>query len=882
MTGHQEHPPSAEQFDPTSTVGASAPVRLTGCVGGGVGAPAGTDVSPWVEPELPAPASRGCLPLEVEDANQTDQPAIELRRMEDGSHIASFMLELASVRASIGSSDQPALSATVERSRQEGWSSLLSSLEEGQLLRIVHQITDPSDNGAVARYRLLINGEASAAAEDEALELARRLHDDLRFSLNAGARHFQFRAARQSAQYARVAWPQVRRLLPVGVAIDHSAQPLGFNEPQSATELTILPLLAEGGVPFLELSIDSLLSCQDPAELCLELRPVRLGVKAVRTVQRLAIDLIDLASSRISLHGMAESAMGPAPDDLRRLQRELLRWLPHGHAVTLAATIRGHRLPRAMTLMIGKEVWQGRPFRVCDPAKSPSLGETVDLSALLLPSALIPPLLPAAGVVQSLGFEKHFSPASFEMPAKGTAIGVLATRTGSGDLRLDAEAWSRHTYIVGETGAGKSKLLRSIIDARIAAGQGVGLLDPHGDLSDEVLANIPPERREHVVLLDFTDFDYAPGLNLLEPVSDRPEVEATFLIHNLVETFKRLYPSNGDAFGPMFEVYLTNAAQLVIEEGGTALDVPRVFSSAGYLRYLLSRSKNEEVKEFWRGVALRAGGEASLENLGPYVVSKFTDLKQPPLRDATGQRHSLVSFRQVIDEQKILIVKLSKGKLSERQVHLLGMLISSSLFAAALSRANVPPEERVPFHLVIDEYQAFLSPALEAMLAEIRKYKVHLVLAHQNLGQLSSSMAQATLANCGNKILMRLGPQDAHQMASWVAPNFTAEDLVSLPDRHAIARVHLPGGMSPSFVMRTRNVAPTDSDEAMRSRAQAIREMSRSRYCRPVADVASEIAEYRRAAFLPLVPPIRTAASKTAPDASTAGDVSKDSRAQQS
>jgi hypothetical protein len=392
--------------------------------------------------------------------------------------------------------------------------------------------------------------------------------------------------------------------------------------------------------------------------------------------------------------------------------------------------------------------------------------------------------------------------------------------------RLHEAAWSRHCHVLGGSGTGKTRLLQHLIADRLRQGHGLILLDPHGDLFEAAHADCPPWRDAELVSLDFGDFDHAPSLNLLQCQGERADVERTFLIHALCDTFVRMYPENQDAFGPMFFAYLTYAARLVlcdIELRATVLDVPRVFGEAGFRRALVERCGDADVRAFWRGIALRAGGEASLENIAPYIVSKFVDLQQPPMRAFVGQADSTVDLRAIMDRGGVLLVNLAKGLLGERQSRFLGLLLTSRILAAALSRADLPSVTRREIHLFVDEFGSMMAPAL----------------------------AQSVLTNTGSRILLRLGADDAHMMARWVAPEYGAHELMTLPDRHAVARLQVPGGVTPPFLMRTLECPDVSNDPAARERFEELRASSRSRYCRPAADVERDIAQRREASLPP-------------------------------
>lgn len=284
---------------------------------------------------------------------------------------------------------------------------------------------------------------------------------------------------------------------------------------------------------------------------------------------------------------------------------------------------------------------------------------------------------------------------------------------------------------------------------------------------------VPAARRADVVRMDFTDFDQLPGLNLLELKTRHPELERNFIIQDLTRILQRLYDSVPESMGPMFLMYMRNALALVMSDRQatpTLLDVPRVFSDPAYRAYLLQNCTDTDVREFWRGIAGPATGDTSLSSIAPYIVNKFIEFTQNALvRRVVGQPKSTVDPRAVMDGRKILLVNLSKGLLSELDTRFLGMLLTGRLFAAAASRADMPAANRTPFYLYIDEFQNFTNDSIAAMLAESRKYGLVLTVAHQELGQLPSTLRDAVLANTGSKVMFRVSCKDAETFAQYVA-----------------------------------------------------------------------------------------------------------------
>jgi hypothetical protein len=391
-------------------------------------------------------------------------------------------------------------------------------------------------------------------------------------------------------------------------------------------------------------------------------------------------------------------------------------------------------------------------------------------------------------------------------------------------------------YILGATGTGKTTLLGNCVKQAIAAGEGVALLDPHGDLIADVMRWLPPRRARDVILFDPTDSNRAPGLNLLDGESHRSRAGSSIIANEMVEIFRRLYRLNVSTGGPVFEQYVRNAILLLVDNDIrsplTLCEVPLVFESADFRAALVRRCSNPE----------KVTGEGALRNMGPWITSKMNQFTQNPLiRSIVGQSAATIDFRKCMDEGKILLCDLTKGSLGAYDVRLLGMLLTTKLLQAALSRADISPHDRRPFSLFIDEFQNFVSDSVAQGLSEARKFGMRVVLANQHLAQLERAdpdamMATAILGNAANLLLFRLGPSDAAALEAYTKPHLTAADLQFLPDFHAAARILRDGRPLRPFVLATDPpIGPEHSEAQYRSVMQAIA-FGRAAYTRPVDD----------------------------------------------
>ncbi|MDE2001131.1 MAG: type IV secretion system DNA-binding domain-containing protein [Patescibacteria group bacterium] len=416
------------------------------------------------------------------------------------------------------------------------------------------------------------------------------------------------------------------------------------------------------------------------------------------------------------------------------------------------------------------------------------------------------------------------------LPKEGTLIGESRFRGDSRQVMLSDDDRRRHLYIIGQTGTGKSNLMINMAVSDIARGKGVALIDPHGDLIDSVLALVPPERQKDVVVFNPGDLLYPLGLNMLEYDMNHPE-EKTFIVNEMQGIFNKLFSQ--ETMGPMFEQYMRNALLLLMEdaatEPATLMDVPRVFTDASFREEKLARCKNPVVKDFWEREAAMVGGEASLQNITPYITSKFNNfIANDYMRPIISQPKSAFRFRDVMDSQKILLVNLSKGRIGDINAGLLGMIIVGKLLMAALSRVDMPQDQRKDFNLYIDEFQNFTTDSISVILSEARKYRLNLVIAHQFIAQLQDKTRDAVFGNVGSMVVFRVGAKDAEELIKQFEPVFTKNDLVNIDNFNAVVKLLISGQTTKPFNIHT--LAAPNGDSRVRD---ALKEASRAAYGSP-------------------------------------------------
>lgn len=430
------------------------------------------------------------------------------------------------------------------------------------------------------------------------------------------------------------------------------------------------------------------------------------------------------------------------------------------------------------------------------------------------------------------------------LPKSGTLIGESVYRGERKPVYISDEDRRRHVYLVGQTGTGKSNLLINMVRADIAAGKGVAIIDPHGDLVDAILSAVPEERRDDVIVFDPGDRMYPLGLNMLEYDRRYPE-QKTFIVNEMQGIFNRLFSQ--ETMGPMFEQYMRNALLLLMEdaenEPATLMEVPRVFTDAEFRKRKLARIHNPTVVDFWEKEAVKAGGEASLSNMTPYITSKFNNfIANDYVRPIIGQPRSAFNFRKVMDEGKILLVNLSKGRIGDINAGLLGMVLVGKLLMAALSRVDVPESKRRDFYLYIDEFQNFTTDSIATILSEARKYRLDLVVAHQFIAQLQEKIRDAVFGNVGSLIVFRVGATDAEFLEKQFAPTFTKSDLMNIDNYNAYVKLLISGQTSPPF-----NIATIRASSGYEDLPSVLRERSRKRYGGDLRAVEEDILKRLRA-----------------------------------
>ena len=351
-----------------------------------------------------------------------------------------------------------------------------------------------------------------------------------------------------------------------------------------------------------------------------------------------------------------------------------------------------------------------------------------------------------------------------------------------------------HLYAIGKTGTGKSTLLENMIRQDLAAGRGLAALDPHGDLVERILASVPEKRKGDLTYFNVPDRARPLGFNPLEtlPVQKRPLAAS-----GMLEVFKKIWH---DFWGPRTEHILRNALLALLDQPeATLADIPRLMDDASFRRIAASRVHNEQVRSFWLREYEKYPARFRAEAVAPIQNKVGAFLADPVLNAIVTQPKSAFDLRQIMDEGRILLVNLAKGRIGEDVAALLGALVVSRIGLTGLSRSDVPEASRKDFFVYLDEFQNFTTLSLANMLSELRKYRVNLTLTHQYLAQLDQKVRDAILGNVGTIISFRLGLADAEIISREFYPEFSAEDLIHLPNYGVYVRLLVNGAVTRPF-----------------------------------------------------------------------------------
>ena len=445
---------------------------------------------------------------------------------------------------------------------------------------------------------------------------------------------------------------------------------------------------------------------------------------------------------------------------------------------------------------------------------------------------------PTAGVgterLAVTAFTEREAPATLpaQLASGDTILGRTRFRSDDRTVILKDDDRRRHVYVVGKTGMGKTTLLLNQVHHDVTGGRGLCLIDPHGDLAEAVMGIVPAGRTNDVIVFDAGDTEHAVGFNPLAcPDARRMDQVAS----GVVASLRKMY----DSWGPRLEDTLRNAVYAAIEHRGTFLTVLRILSDASFREHIVSRLQDPIVRAFWQqefagwNKAYRTEAIAAIQNkIRPFLTNRT-------VRAIVGQADRSLDLRRIMDDAKILIVNLSKGRVGEDNAAMLGALLVSSIQEAAMRRADIPERDRRQFSLFVDEFQNFTTGSFATILSEARKYGLNLTISHQYFRQLDEQTADAVAGNVGTFVTFAVGSDDAEWLAGAMSKSprqLSPHDLTNLPKYTACVRLLMDGLPSSPFTIRTQ-----PSPEVDATRREVIRRQSRRQYARCTADVLDRV-----------------------------------------
>lgn len=437
------------------------------------------------------------------------------------------------------------------------------------------------------------------------------------------------------------------------------------------------------------------------------------------------------------------------------------------------------------------------------------------------------------------------APAPMQIASSGLFIGVSRYRGVDRPIFIGDDDRRRHLYVIGKTGTGKSQMLEELVIQDVKAGKGLAVIDPHGDLIDGILARIPPERAEDVIYFDPSDGERPMGLNMLEA---QTEEQKHFVVTSIVGLMYKLYdPQKTGIIGPRFEHAVRNAMLTVMSEPGTTfIEVVRILTDSNFVQELLPKVQDPIIRRYWTDQIAQTADFHKSEVLD-YIVSKFGRFVTNKLmRNIIGQSESSFNFRKVMDEGKILLVNLSKGKLGEENSNFLGLILVPRILIAAMSRQDIPEDKRRDFYLYVDEFQNFATPDFAQILSEARKYRLSLTVANQFIGQMEEEVKNAVFGNVGTLITFRVGVTDANYLQHEYQPTFNEIDLINIDKFNAYVKTIVHNEPVKPFSVDLSKDMSVVNAERNKDVAQAIIQLSRLKYGQARELIEAEIQERAR------------------------------------
>ena len=432
------------------------------------------------------------------------------------------------------------------------------------------------------------------------------------------------------------------------------------------------------------------------------------------------------------------------------------------------------------------------------------------------------------------------APAPNKIPTSGLFMGKSIYRGEERDIYAGLNDRRRHTYIIGKTGTGKSEFLKDMVLQDIEAGHGVAVIDPHGDLVEDVLQLMPPERAEDVIYFNPSDLERPLGLNIMEAET---EEQMHFVASSIIGLMYKLYdPHHTGIVGPRFEHAIRNAMLTIMcKPGSTFIEMVRILTDAKFVEEYLPLVKDGMVKRYWTDQIANTSDFHKSEVMD-YIVSKFGRfVTNKTMRNIIGQPVSAFDFRKAMDEKKIVLCNLSKGILGEEDAKFLGLILVPKILTAAMSRQNVPMDQRPDFFLYVDEFQNFATEDFAAILSEARKYRLNLIVANQFIGQIDEEIKNAVFGNVGTMVSFRVGVTDANFLQHEFAPTFSENDLTNVEKYHAYIKTIVDNEPVSAFSMSLYKDIKAQEARMNPKLAEMVKQLSRLKYGKDKELVEAEI-----------------------------------------
>ena len=457
------------------------------------------------------------------------------------------------------------------------------------------------------------------------------------------------------------------------------------------------------------------------------------------------------------------------------------------------------------------------------------------------------------------------------LATEGVFLGTNEFRGSQKAIYLDDDNRRRHMYVIGQTGMGKSVFLENIAFQDMCDGRGFAFIDPHGDAVEALLQRVPEERIDDVIYFDPADIEHPVGMNMFECTS---EDQKDFIVQEGISMLQSLFdPNNQGFFGPRGQHMFRNAALLLMSDpaGATFIDIPQCFTDPEFVKSKLKYVTDKAVYDYWTKEFPASQKSNDAGEVITWFASKWGPfLSNTIMRNTLGQVKSGFNIREIMDNKKIFLVNLSKGRLGDINANLLGMIFVMKFQQAAMSRQDIPEDQRKDFCLYVDEFQNFATDSFESILSEARKYRLNLIVANQFMTQLTDKIREALLGNVGTIICGRVGVTDADLMVKAFTPTFTAEDLTKTPNHAAVCKVMIFGMPSAPFTMNLPAPMGEPNEELMNS----LKAYSATKFGKTRAEVEKEIQDRWNAAEKAKnaeKPEISSEASKSPVNAASAG-----------